>query len=191
MNHSANQPAIAFCGNIAIATGPLAQVALAAKAAAQAEASRPVLVFAADTGTVIDLDLRGTAQDVVGRLEGQMPAARPAGRPRLGVIAREITLLPRHWDWLAEQQGGASVALRRLVEAASRLPDPATGRRKAQEAAYRFMAAMAGDFPSYEEANRALFGNDAAGFAAHMQAWPMDVRIHAEKLAQAAFAATA
>jgi hypothetical protein len=103
------------------------------------------------------------------------------------VVAREVTLLPRHWDWLAAQPGGASVALRKLVDAARHAGEK-TGRvREAREAAYRFMSAMAGNRPGFEEATRALFAGNAEGFVSHMQDWPTDVREYAEKLAAPSF----
>ena len=190
MTHSPDLPAIAFSGSKAVASGRLAEVALVAKAVSTFAGAEPVLVFEATSGRVIDLDYRGTAEEVVARLGGISPpsAARPAGRPRLGVVAREVTLLPRHWEWLGQQRGGASVALRQLVEAARRIPDPKAELRAAQEAAYRFMAATAGDYPGYEEAVRALFAADAQRFAALVQPWPHDVRAHAEKLAAPALA---
>ena len=91
---------------------------------------------------------------------------RGRGRPKLGVVAREVTLLPRHWDWLNSQSGGASVALRKLVEAARLAGDDKDRTRHAQEAAYRFMTALAGNLPGYEEATRALYAADPARFDA-------------------------
>ncbi|WP_428990320.1 DUF2239 family protein [Methylocapsa aurea] len=111
--------------------------------------------------------------------------ARGRGRPKLGVVAREITLLPRHWDWLAAQPGGASAALRRLVETARREGGTDGRQRAAREAAYRFLSAVAGDLPGYEEALRALFSGDAARFEAQMTEWPKDVRAYALRLAHA------
>ncbi|WP_414684760.1 DUF2239 family protein [Methylosinus sp.] len=111
--------------------------------------------------------------------------ARGRGRPKLGVVAREITLLPRHWDWLAAQPGGASAALRRLVETARREGGADGRQRAAREAAYRFLSAVAGDLPGYEEALRALFSGDAARFEAQMTEWPKDVRAYALRLARA------
>jgi hypothetical protein len=105
----------------------------------------------------------------------------------LGVVAREITLLPRHWDWLAQQTGGASVAIRKLVEEARRTGDDRDRVRQAQEAAYRFMSAMTGNAPHYEDAIRALFADDAAGFEKLIARWPADVRDHVSALAERAF----
>ena len=120
-----------------------------------------------------------------------MPSApRGPGRPKLGVVAREVTLLPRHWDWLAQQPGGASVAFRRLVDAARRSGEDGDRVRRAQDAAYRFMSAMAGDRPHYEEAIRALFANDPARFEKLIAGWPADVRDHTLMLAENAFHVT-
>ena len=112
---------------------------------------------------------------------------RGPGRPKLGVVAREITLLPRHWEWLAQQAGGASVAIRKLVEEARRTGEDKDRIRQAQEAAYRFMSAMAGNRPHYEDAIRALFADDPAGFEKLIAEWPADVRDHALTLAERAF----
>ena len=168
----------AFAGERRIASGPLAEVALAAKAAV--DGGQAVLVFDDDGARQVEIDFRGSAEEVAARLAPAEPPRGP-GRPKLGVVAREVTLLPRHWDWLARQPGGASVALRRLVEEARR--SPAAERRAAQEAAYRFMSVMAGDRPGFEEACRALFAGDAEGLAARMAGWPADVRDHARRLA--------
>jgi hypothetical protein len=177
-------PLAAFAGDLRLAAGTAEEVARAAKRAA--DAGEPVLVFDADARPV-DLDLRGTAEEVLARLPREAP--RGPGRPKLGVTAREVTLLPRHWEWLARQPGGASVALRKLVEEASKSAREET--RRAQEVAYRFMSAMAGDRPGFEEASRALFAGDRARFEAETAAWPEDIRTHLEALAAGAFAPAA
>ena len=133
-----------------------------------------ILVFEDQTGRQVDIDMRPAPAE-----------ARGPGRPKLGVTAREVTLLPRHWDWLNAQPGGASVALRKLVEAASR--DPAHARRKARDAAYRFATAIVGDAPGYEEAMRALYAGQAEDFSHHIEGWPGDIRAYLEKLTQEAF----
>ncbi|HTC54590.1 MAG TPA: DUF2239 family protein [Steroidobacteraceae bacterium] len=161
-----------FDGHRRLAAGPLAEVNLAAKRALERGARGPVLIFDDATGRSRDVDLRGVEQQ-----------ARPRGRPKLGVTAREVTLLPRHWEWLAAQPGGASVALRKLVERARRDGSGQEERRLAHERAYHFMSAIAGDLPGFEEATRALFAHDAQRFAAHIQSWPRDVRDHATRLA--------
>ena len=153
----------------------------------------PVLIFDDVTSELIEVDFRGTAESVLKRLsEGKSePAiettARPVGRPKLGVVAREVTLLPRHWDWLNTQPGGASVALRKLVEQARRMNGDKDRIRRAQEAAYRFMSAMAGNELGFEEATRALFAGNPARFEEQIQSWPIGVRDHAKKLAAGAF----
>lgn len=184
----ASKHCTAFAGMRRIAAGPLAEVALAARAA-EGEA---VLVFDDETGRVVDLDLRGGADDITARLRERGRAGGPEsadrkprgrGRPKLGVVAREITLLPRHWEWLAAQPGGASQALRRLVDEARRAEGGRQGRRASQEAAYRFMSALGGDLPRFEEAARALFAGDAESFERNMAEWPRDVAGYAGQLA--------
>jgi uncharacterized protein len=188
---------IAFEGDRAIASGDLRDVARAAKARLDRRKEASILIFDADTSAAIDIDFRGGITEVLSQLpERTMPAAtdeatppisRGAGRPKLGVVAREVTLLPRHWDWLAQQRGGASVALRRLVDLARRTNEDRDRIRRAQEAAYRFMSTMAGNRANYEAAVRALFADEPAGFAGLIAAWPADIRKHALRLAERAF----
>ena len=170
----------AFLGDRCIASGSPVDAVTAIKA--QTETGEGCLVFDDITAKVIDLDLRGSVGEVVRRFT---PPKTP-GRPKLGVVPREVTLLPRHWAWLAQQPGGASVALRRLVETARKADDKADA-RTAQAAAYRFMGAMAGDRPGFEEACRALFAGDAARFLDQTEGWPIDIRDYATRLATPAF----
>lgn len=132
-----------------------------------------ILVFDDETGRITDLDYRETPAT---------SAPQPVGRPKLGVQAREVTLLPRHWDWLAQQSGGASAALRRLVDAAR-----SQGRtvRERQDAAYRFMQGLCGDMEGYEEALRALYRSDGTAFASTIAHWPEDVRLYINGLLNA------
>jgi uncharacterized protein len=189
---------IAFEGDRRIAVGDLGDVARAAKEVLDRRKDAAILVFDGLTSGPIDIDFRGTVADVQARLPkiagvaatvgDAVPATpRGPGRPKLGVVAREVTLLPRHWDWLAQQPGGASVALRKLVEAARRTGEDGDRVHRAQEAAYRFMSAMAGDKPHYEDAIRALFANDPTHFEKLIAAWPADVRDHTLTLAESAF----
>jgi hypothetical protein len=179
----------AFTGSKRIASGDLRQVALAAKAVWDRDKWAQVLIFDDVTSNLIEVDFRGSPEDVGRRLAEEVPAEpRRPGRPKLGVVAREVTLLPRHWDWLASQPGGASVALRKLVEQARVTNQGRDRRRRAQEAAYRFLSAMAGNEPGFEEATRALFAGKRERFDEMVEAWPEDVREHAKKLAAAAFA---
>lgn len=186
-------PCTAFDGTHRLASGPLGEVALAVKTHLAAHPEGSVLVFDDGTGQVVDLDLRGDPREVLARLAPDSPgsglaaeAIRGRGRPKLGIVAREVTLLPRHWEWLNAQPGGASVTLRKLVEAARRAGGE--DRRQAQERAYRFMAALGGNEPGFEAALRALYASDAVAFEAHTRAWPADVRDHARTLARPAFA---
>jgi uncharacterized protein len=182
----------AFAGQRRLASGVLAEIALAIRGAEPI--SGPISIFSDATGRAIDLDLRGTEYEALARLPkmaspGQMPDDSPPaeprgrGRPRLGVVAREVTLLPRHWDWLNAQSGGASVALRKLVEQARRTNGDADRARACREAAYHFMAVMAGDLPNFEEAARALFADDKPRMASLIAMWPADIRDHIVKLA--------
>jgi hypothetical protein len=177
----------AFEGQRRLIAGVLAEVALKVKEAQERQGSAPILIFDDMSGRAVDLDLRGSPGDVLARLErfssaardGQPSEPRGRGRPKLGVVAREVTLLPRHWEWLNAQPGGASVALRKLVEQARRANSDADRQRAAREAAYHFMSAMAGNLPGFEEASRALFANDRHGFEQHIASWPEDIRCYA------------
>jgi hypothetical protein len=183
------KPVTAFQGSRRIASGPLLSVASTIKARMDGDNTESIFIFDDHSSELVDVDFSGSADDVRDRLERAFPQdpseARGRGRPKLGVVAREVTLLPRHWDWLAEQSGGASAALRRLIDEARR--SAAGERRRAQTALYRFMTAMAGDAAGYEEAIRALFAGDRARFDALTGVWSPDVRDHARRLAPAAF----
>ncbi|MCB0221843.1 MAG: DUF2239 family protein [Chrysiogenetes bacterium] len=184
-----------FDGHRRIAAGTLATNALAVKKALESGATGPVLVFDDATGRCVDVDTRGTDAEVLARLPAGAPdrnkpdapeateKPRGRGRPRLGVVSREVTLLPRHWQWLSTQPGGASVTLRKLVEQARRANGEKDKVRKAHERAYHFMSALAGDLPGFEEVTRALFANDPIKFAKLTRRWPDDVRAHATGLA--------
>lgn len=190
----------AFNGAKRIASGDLKEVALKAKAILDRTKYAQVLIFDDATSELIEVDFRGTPASMLHRIAE--PAAqsnepnriepnqeeRGPGRPKLGVVAREVTLLPRHWDWLATQPGGASVALRKLVEQARHANQGRDRLRRAQEAAYRFLSAMAGNEPGFEEAIRALFAHKPKHFDEIVEPWPRDVRDHARKLAAIAFA---
>ena len=167
---------IVFEGSKRLVRGSLAEAAAAAWRAHRREPQRSVLVFDGRTGEVVDLDLRGDEGGVAARHRPAPDAGPIRGRPKLGVTAREVTLLPRHWEWLAAQPGGASAALRRLVDAARRSEGDAGRRRAAREAAYRFMAALGGDLPGFEAAARSLFAGDLDALQAHLSDWPHDIR---------------
>jgi hypothetical protein len=195
------QACTAFAGFRRIASGELRHVIAKVKEVIDRGEQGPVLIFEDTTSRVVDVDLRGTMEEVLAGLarrgEGSAPQGaevtaepqgpRGPGRPKLGVVAREVTLLPRHWEWLNSQPGGASVALRKLVEQARRANEGKDRVRQAQEVTYRFMSAMAGDLPGYEEAIRALYANARARFDGLIEPWPADVRDHVKKLAATAF----
>ena len=189
-----------FDGHRLIAEGPLRVNALALKNALESGSSGPVLIFDNATGRAVEVDTRGTDEEVCARLtvlfpsheqqaaeeSTQEPATpRGRGRPRLGVVPREITLLPRHWEWLDTQPGGASVALRKLVEEARRQTSDKDQVRRAHERAYQFMVTLGGDLPGFEEASRALFANDLIKLKTLLSPWPRDVGDHVLRLAQA------
>lgn len=174
------RPCTAFDGDALLARGPLGEVALAVRRRLAESPEARLLTFDDADATVVDLDLRGSEAEILARY-GTSPKQR--GRPKLGVVAREITLLPRHWDWLAAQPGGASQALRRLIDEARRGDHGETQARVARDNAYRFSAAMAGDRPGFEEAMRALFAGDEARFADCAAGWPADIRTYAQELA--------
>ncbi len=170
----------AFHGLRKVATGRATDLVEVVKDKPQGE----VFVFDDTTGSQIDLDLRGKPTEIAD-VPTDVAAAEPRGRgrPRLGVIAKEVTLLPRHWDWLNAQPGGASVGLRKLVDDARKTSGDRDRVRAAQEAAYRFMSAIAGNLPGFEEATRALFAYDRRGFTHLVANWPEDVRDYVVRLA--------
>ena len=190
---------VAYEGAKRLAAGDLPDVAAAVRKRALQPSFQAggfaILTFDYATGQRVDVDIRGTEKDVRARYADKpVPALAEAdgaataekrgpGRPKLGVVPREVTLLPRHWEWLNAQPGGASVALRKLVDDARRTRGRSDAARMRQEAAYRFMSSIAGNWKNYEEALRALFAADAARFAAMTESWPTDVRDHARYLA--------
>ena len=188
MTYPENLPAIAFSGPVMLAFGPLREVAASVKQHVDSDPNLSVLVLHGETSQPIELDLRGSAAEVVARLEPvALPSARKVGRPKLGVAAREGTLLPRHWDWLARQPGGASVTLRKLVEAARRETEGAGAITEGRDALYRFMAAVAGNAPDYDEVSRALFAGQKARFLSLIASGPSDVQAHLHHLSTRAF----
>ena len=197
---------IAFEGNRCIAFGPFSEVALKVKETSDAHPFARILVFDALTSEPIEIDCRGSVAEVMSRIKAStketppladQPPPQPAspaapagpGRPKLGVVAREVTLLPRHWKWLNSQPGGASVALRKLVEQARRESVSADRVRQSQNATFQFMTTMAGNLDGFEEAARALFSADRPLFETLIAAWPNDIREHLQRLAEAAFQA--
>jgi hypothetical protein len=185
---------IAFEGNRRIAIGTLAEVARKTKHLIDRESGSSILIFDASSSRQIELDFRGSIDDVIKRIT--QPTApveenrKGPGRPKLGVVPREVTLLPRHWDWLATQPGGASVTLRKLVEEARKKNAEKDRKREEQEATYRFISVMAGNEPGYEEALRALYADKRDDFDRHTNPWPKDIKSHARHLAHKAMSET-
>jgi hypothetical protein len=181
----------AFEGEARICAGTLPEVVLALKRRMGKAAHGNALIFSDETGGALDFDFHGTEKDVERRLEmfveGPAPESAGPGRPRLGVVSREVSLLPRQWEWLASQPGGASAALRRLVDEARRKAGAGPTLKQVQERTYRFLSAVAGDLPGYEEALRALYRKDADRFRQAAGNWPPDILAHARKLAKPVF----
>jgi hypothetical protein len=190
----------AFEGSRRIISGSLAEVAAKTKPIAERPDHDPILIFDDETAETVNIDFRGDLAAVLARLAAKAATTNPAtpsavapepargpGRPKLGVVAREVTLLPRHWEWLSDQPGGASVTLRKLVDLARRQNESRDGLRRGREVVYRFITVMAGNAPDFEEATRALFAGDRSRFVALTRAWPKDVRNHALQLSGPAF----
>jgi hypothetical protein len=180
----------AFADLKKIATGDVLDIAAKVKKFLKGENKAQILIFDDVTSEQIDIDFRGTAESVMRRLEDLFKNENDGekksgpGRPKLGVTAKEVTLLPDHWEWLARQPGGASVTLRKLVEEAKKKNFMKDHMRQAQESAHKFMTVMAGDLPHYEEALRALYAADLKKFEKMIGDWPKDIQEHAFKLAK-------
>ena len=177
-----NRTFTAFVDDTLVVSGPLQTVLPVLKTRLEAAGPEMVLIFEDQTGRQVDFDLRGSLAEVFARA-APPPSRTGPGRPKLGVVSREISLLPRHWQWLEAQPNGASAALRRLVDHASKQESPQQRSRRAMEAAGRFLTAMAGNLPNYEEASRALYRAARPQFDALSAVWPADIRDHARRLA--------
>ena len=175
----------AFADDRLIASGPLRTLLADVKAWLDRKERARLLIFDDETGRDVDFDFRGTVEQVLARALPSAAAPRP-GRPRLGVVGREVSLLPRHWEWLEQQPSGISAALRRLVDEARKREPGKQKARALREAAGRFMTSMAGDLPGFEEATRALFAGDERRFEQLVRGWPADVRKHALRWVRAA-----
>ncbi len=193
MTNTQYQAYTAFHGQKCIASGDLASVVRSAKEVVDRVEHASILLFDNATSQQVEIDFRGTPDEVLQRLapapietpsENSEPEEPKAGRPRLGVVAREVTLLPRHWEWLASQPGGASVTLRKLVEEARRNSVAKDQERLSQEATNRFMMIMAGNLPGFEEASRSLYRKDRTNFEQSIRDWPTDIRDHVNRLSE-------
>ena len=181
----------AFVGTRRIVTASVREMLAQTKRVVDGGSLEPVLIFDDSTGAQIEFDLEGTEQEVLSRLESDPSFAAPQpvddavkgrGRPKLGVVSREVSLLPRHWEWLERQPGGISAALRKLIEVQSKATRGLELARNARHAAGKFMWSMAGDLPHFEEASRALYAKDDARLLTLIYDWPRDVRDHVQLL---------
>lgn len=187
----------AFLDEGVVSSGSLQHVVTTVKEALDDRDLARLLIFDDSTGKPINVDFRGKTEDVLKRLEEPFgdtlvnelnhQTTRRVGRPKLGVVSGEVTLLPRQWEWLKNQPGGASVTLRKLVDEARRAGEQQSNIRVAQEATYSFMTAMAGNFHQYEEALRALYAGDLDHFYRFIDDWAPDIRNYVKKLAAHAF----
>ncbi len=184
----------AFEGEKLLSSGSLDQVALKVKKRLKANQAASILIFSDSTGKQMDLDLRGSDSEILERMKiylspksSEQTTTGP-GRPKLGVVSREISLLPRHWEWLATQPGGASVTLRKLVDEARKSSEGKESAKVIQERTYQFMSVLAGNLPNYEEALRALYAKDKKKFQAMIRDWPVDVRDHSKNLSDGVWA---
>jgi uncharacterized protein len=186
-----NRTYTAFAGPRLIVTGSLTDMILRTKECLDQGETAPVLIFDDDTGRQIDFDFRGTPEEALARLASHpefAPAAAPSaprvgpGRPKLGVVCREVSLLPRHWEWLEQQPPGISAVLRRLIDEARKREPEKDRARRARDAAAKFMWAMAGDLPWFEEASRALFAANDERLAELIRDWPEDIKKHLGRL---------
>lgn len=185
----------AFAGETCIASGEVKEVLIAVKSHTDTGQEEPLLVFEDRTGIQIDFNLQGTQEEVLAKLaiHPHFAASVPSpekkagpGRPNLGVVSREVSLLPRHWEWLGKQPVGASAALRRLVDEARKRDTGTERARQAKEAAGKFMWTMAGNLPDFEEACRALYADEREGLENIIASWPPDIRNHVLRLVDAA-----
>jgi len=194
-NNSALAGCIAFEGQCCLASGQLPEVAIKIMEVMHNPQHGPTLIFDAVTSQPIEIDFRGNAQQVLDRLAPTPPAEMPSapsqerrgpGRPKLGVVGREVTLLPRHWEWLDGQPGGASVASRKLVEEARGSNQAKDLARQSQDSVYRFMSVMAGNLPGFEEALRGFYRGNHQRVEELICSWPADIRDHVRRLIAAA-----
>lgn len=176
----------AFVGTDLLASGTRDEVLEALKSRFDRDIGAVILTFEDQTGRQVDFDLRGTVADVLARYQ-PAPVRFGPGRPKLGVVAHEVSLLPRHWEWLEQQPSGASAAIRRLVDEARKRDPGEQQTRSAMEATDRFLSVMAGNLPGYEEASRSLYARDKERFDELIREWPKDIRLHAQRLVRGAF----
>lgn len=183
----------AFENHKILCRGNLNQVILKVKKRIDKGSNASLIIFSDDTGKSMDFNFQGSEEDVLKRLvvfhkdPDSTESIGGPGRPKLGVVSREVSLLPRHWEWLATQSGGASATLRKLVEEAKKKTATLHETKASQERTYKFMSVMAGDLKGYEEALRALYRKDKKLFLMHIHEWPEDIREHSLELSSTIF----
>ena len=182
----------AFEGFQICAHGSLDSVAISIKQRLKKDPTTQFLIFSNSSGKQMDLDLSGSQKVILERLKIYQashfsPATGP-GRPKLGVISREVSLLPQHWEWLSNQSGGASATIRRLVDEKIKEPVSAENQiKQAQEVVYRVLSSLAGNLPNYEDVIRFLYRRDKKSFRNAMSDWPKDVVSHTMALSKRVF----
>ena len=182
----------AFDGSVLLFRGGLKEVVLNIKEHLGRSENSSVLIFSDLTGKTMDFSFHGSKQDILKRLEKYTFTEEPKepsgpGRPKLGVVSREISLLPRHWEWLATQSGGASATIRLLVEEARKKSSNISSIKQMQERAYQIMSVLAGDLQGYEEALRALYKKDSKVFFTHVKRWPIDIQKYLNEITKPVF----
>lgn len=173
-----------------VSQGTLDDVAISVKHRLKEQGSSNILIFSDSTGRQIDLDLSGTDKQVLDRLKvfttSSVQTQSGAGRPKLGVLPREISLLPSHWEWLLNQEGGSSAVIRNLID--EKMKTQLIHKNKiAQERTYKFLSAHAGNLPSFEDAVRFLYRKDKKKFMDQISGWPKDVLKYTLSLSSDAF----
>ena len=201
MEYNIKLDCTAFQGERCIGSGQVDRIVRQVVSTIDGDDYGSLMIFNDANGEPIEIDYRGSADDILARLSAYLEKSgdsqdhdteitikKPGpGRPKLGVVAREVTLLPRHWDWLNRQPGGASVTLRKLVEQARKAYRKKDTARLAREAAYRFITIMAGNRSGFEETSRALFSGNREQYKKHMASWPEGIQQYAGKLAEPSF----
>jgi hypothetical protein len=172
----------AFAGSHRIVRGTLEEMLRATKKKLDQDPELRILIFEDASGRQVDFDFTGSVDQVVARAKPKASERAGPGRPKLGVVSREVSLLPRHWEWLERHPQGISAAIRRLVDEARKHAPDEDRAREARAAASRFMWVMGGDLPKFEEASRALFASHKLRFTELTRFWPEDVREHLDEL---------
>jgi hypothetical protein len=178
----------AFAGDRCVAGGDLRTLLTQAKQQLDQKGDGiPLLIFDDASGRQVDFDFSGSLTEVLARAEP--PVRSGPGRPKLGVVSREVSLLPRQWEWLEQQPQGISGALRRLIDEARKRAPQSERARLAREATSKIMWSLAGNLEGFEEASRALFAGKRSTFERLIRRWPSDLRAYVRRIAEPSFLA--